>query len=100
MDTNAESKAPITVKHNSDRDRYEAYVGDDFAGYAAYVDEGDVRDFNHTVTAPAFSGQGVAGQVVRYALDDTVGEGKKILPTCSYVQAFVRKHPDWNASLA
>lgn len=94
------SDQEITVTHNAERGRYEARVGGSFAGFAGYNDEDGVRDFNHTVTAPEFSGRGVAAAVVRTALDDTVRAGLKILPTCTYVQAFVKKNHDWDGSLA
>lgn len=85
------------------------------AAFAAYTDEPGtdepgtdepgagtqkVRDFNHTVTSPEFGGKGVAGALVKYALDDSIAAGYRIVPTCSYVQHFIDKHPEYKEHLA
>ncbi|WAL40075.1 GNAT family N-acetyltransferase [Brevibacterium sp. BRM-1] len=89
----------VTVAHNEARERFEGRLGDELAGYAAYADANGVRDFNHTVTFPQFSGRGVAGAIVSAALDATVAAGLKIHPSCSYVDAYVRKHREWDDAL-
>lgn len=69
------------------------------AGYATYVDyEKDgvkQRIFPHTVVNSEFRGQGLASQLIRHALDDSIAAGFRIVPTCSYVGGWVRKHPEY-----
>ncbi|WP_349828270.1 GNAT family N-acetyltransferase [Brevibacterium litoralis] len=83
-------------------------------GFASYVDSGHPdhdaadagsdptaeRTFDHTVTHHRYEGKGIAAALVRYALDDTVAAGFRIVPVCSYVVSFVRDHPDWDSHLA
>ncbi|MBH0118199.1 GNAT family N-acetyltransferase [Rhodococcus sp. NPDC003382] len=83
------------VEHLPEQSRFALYIGDALAGYADYTQVGDVRDFDHTVTEPEFRGQGVAGDVVRQALDATRAEGLKIGTSCSYVAKFVSEHPEY-----
>ena len=85
------------VEHLPEQSRFALYIGDALAGYADYTQVGAVRDFDHTVTEPEFRGQGVAGDVVRHALDATRAEGLKIGTSCSYVEKFVSEHPEYRS---
>ncbi|MFF0542773.1 GNAT family N-acetyltransferase [Nocardia thailandica] len=85
------------LEHNVADTRYEIYLDDVLAGYADYAEREDskVRDFHHTMTFPEFRGRGVAGQVVRYALDDTRTAGYEVIPTCWYVDKYIQEHPEY-----
>jgi predicted GNAT family acetyltransferase len=43
---------------------------------------------------PADQGKGVGSWLVRAALDDVRRRGLKIVPACSFVVDFVRRHPE------
>ncbi|MEE2033852.1 GNAT family N-acetyltransferase [Rhodococcus chondri] len=83
------------IEHLPAQSRFALYRGDTLAAYADYSQRGDLRDFDHTVTDPQFRGHGLAGQIVRYALDATREEGLKIGTSCSYVEKFVAEHPEY-----
>ncbi|MGO4200580.1 GNAT family N-acetyltransferase [Rhodococcus sp. TAF43] len=83
------------IEHNAGENRFEIYVDDALAGYADYIETNGVRDFGHTVTNPDFRGQGLAGQVVKAALDTSREQGFKIVPSCSYVEKYVASHPEY-----
>jgi hypothetical protein len=59
-----------------------------------------VRDFNHTYVPGAFRGSGVAALLMARAIEDARSEGFRIIPSCSYVAAQFRRHPDWADLLA
>lgn len=82
------------VEHNADAQQYEVFVGDERVGLAAYRDWGEQIVFTHTEVDPARQGQGLAAILVRHALDDVKSQGKRIVPACSYVDLYVRKHAD------
>jgi predicted GNAT family acetyltransferase len=44
----------------------------------------------------ADEGRGIGASLVRAALDDARKRGFKIVPACSFVAAFVRRHPEYN----
>ena len=84
----------MTVTHNAALGRYEMKTEHGLA-VAVYHQRGDHRVFNHTEVPPADEGKGYASQLVREALDDTRRAGFKIQPACSFVVAYVRRHPEY-----
>lgn len=75
--------------------RFEIVVDGEVAGFAAYRSAPGVRAFAHTVVEGRFQGQGLAGQLVREALDTTRTEGLAVEPYCPYVRRFVAEHPEY-----
>ncbi|MEY8565966.1 GNAT family N-acetyltransferase [Corynebacterium sp.] len=85
----------ISVTHDTDGSRYVLQVDGATAGYAEYVQLGQVRDFNHTVVDPAFRGRGLSAPLISAALDATRAEGFGVLPSCSAVEGFIAKNPGY-----
>jgi uncharacterized protein len=54
----------------------------------------------HTEVAPHLEGRGIAAALVRAAFDHAAAAGFKVLPACSYVHAYVRRHPETQSLLA
>jgi len=91
----------VKVEHREAERRYVITIDGEQAGFADYRDvDADTRDFNHTVIDPAFRGQGLSGKLVQAALDDTRAAGKKIIPTCSAVEHFVKKNESYRDLVA
>ena len=86
----------MTVRHNEMAHRYELDTPHGRA-IAAYRDQGDSRIFTHTEVPPQDEGNGLGAQLVREALDDTRAHGLKIVPACSFVEDFVRRHPEYRS---
>lgn len=88
----------ITVANNSNLRRYEVRDGGDVIGFAQYRFSADGRQtiFFHTEVDEAWGGRGLAGQLVRFALDDVQGSGNRIVPECPYIRAYVGKHHDYD----
>ena len=61
---------------------------------------GDTLELVHTEVPSALEGRGVAGTLVRTALEHAAGNGLKVLPLCSYVRAYMKRHPDTHPLLA
>ena len=51
-------------------------------------------DINHTFVAPSLRGQGVAGELVRAALQQIAETGKQPLATCPYAAQWFENHPE------
>lgn len=83
------------IEHNATAGRYELFIDDRIAGYTEYSERDGVRIFDHTMTYPQYRGQGVAAQVVEYALNDTRSSGFTVVPTCWYVDEFIGKRRDF-----
>ncbi|WP_137875777.1 GNAT family N-acetyltransferase [Rhodococcus sp. Q] len=88
------------IEHLPENNRFELLVDNKVAAYAEYSEHHHVRDFDHTVTEDEFRGQGLAGALVAAALDTTRAEGLKIRTSCSYVNAYVAKHPEYQDLVA
>jgi len=86
----------MEVKHNPAQSRYELDTEHGTA-VAIYRQQGDRAIFTHTEVPPADEGKGIGSHLVRAALDDTRRRGLKIVPACSFVTAFMRRHPEYGA---
>jgi len=86
----------MQVRHNPAQSRYELDTEHGTA-VAIYRQQGDRAIFTHTEVPPADEGKGIGSQLVRAALDDTRRRGLKIVPACSFVAAFMRRHPEYGA---
>lgn len=89
----------IAVRHETGDSRFVISVDGTDAGFASYVEAGDVRNFNHTLIDPEFRGQGLSSPLIKYALDDSRAKGKQVQATCSAVEGFIAKHPDYASLL-
>jgi predicted GNAT family acetyltransferase len=86
----------VTVRDNPDQSRFEAYVGDQLAGFAQYTLGDDVITFTHTEVDDAFEGEGVGSTLVRAALDAVRSDGGlRVRPLCPFVRSWIDGHPDY-----
>ena len=83
------------IDHDDAGSQYVIYSDDERAGFAKYHRDGTRWVFYHTVVDPAFQGRGLAGQLIGHALTEVVAAGGTIVPECSYVEAYVKRHPEF-----
>jgi len=83
----------ITIRDNSDERRYETRVGEALA-VLEYDREGSRITLIHTGVPRELEGHGIAGKLARFALDDARAHGWQVVPECTYVQSYLRRHPD------
>lgn len=84
------------VRHDEDQQRYVLEINGQDLGFAQYHEEGERQVFTHTEIDDSLAGQGMGGILVRKSLDDARRRGKRIVPVCEFIAAYVKKHPDWN----
>lgn len=86
----------LTMKHNTEANRYEAWDGDALAGFAEYQLTDELAVFTHTEVDPAYAGKGVGSQIARFALDDVRDEGtRKVLPLCPFIKGWIGRHREY-----
>lgn len=90
------SEDVVTVTKHADRGQFEIAVDGQHAGLTQYTEDAKHRTFVHTEIDDAFAGQGLAGILVRQALDATRADGLRIAATCPYVVKFLTKNHDWD----
>jgi predicted GNAT family acetyltransferase len=76
--------------------KYTIAVDGETVGLAAVADRGNQRAFYHTEVDERFGGRGLATILVAEALERTRADGKRVVPLCPMVAAFVKKHPEFN----
>jgi uncharacterized protein len=65
-------------------------------GYLEYERAGDVMVITHTIVPSAIGGRGIAGNLVRTAVEYAKAQGLKVDPRCSYADGWMRKHPEYD----
>lgn len=83
------------VVDNVERSRFEVHVDGKLAGLADYRLRGATVAFTHTEVAAEFEGQGLAGRMVKHALDASRDTGLRVVPLCSYVASYIERHPEY-----
>ena len=89
------------IKAVPEQKMYQILVDDEPAGFARYRAEksdGDAAEtwvFESTEVDPKFRGQGLAGKLVRAAMDDVRGRSVLVKPECSYVVTWFQRNPDY-----
>ena len=68
---------------------------DDGAEAKLVYRSGDGRlDLLHTEVPDHLGGRGIAGQLVRAAVDRAAASGETVVPTCPYARKWLQDHPD------
>ncbi len=81
------------VRDNTAKHRFELSVDGETA-IAAYRRDGDAIVFTHTEVPSALEGKGVGSKLVAGALAQARAASLKIDPQCSFVAAYMKRHPD------
>ena len=89
----------VTVTHNAARSRFETSADGQLC-VADYQLRGNVLWMTHTRVPPAVGGRGIAAELVRVALAWAQEKGLKVEPSCSYVEVYMRRHPQTLSLLA
>lgn len=84
----------IPLVKNEDKKRFEIELNSHFA-FIDYKETSQQISLIHTEAEPELAGTGAAAAVVEKSLIYIEESGKKLLPFCPYVFAFIKKNPEW-----
>lgn len=85
----------VEVVRNDGASRYEAFLADELAGYAQFqLTDGGIA-LTHTVVDDAYEGKGVGSRLAATALDDARANGLRVAPRCSFIKAYIERHPEY-----
>ncbi len=90
-----ERAEPLSVTDNAAAGRYEAHRDGELAGFLDYVLKRGRLALVHTETLPAHVGNGVAGAVARFALEDARARGLRVIAICPFVRSYLERHPEY-----
>ncbi len=86
----------MEIKHDKENQRFYTIV----EGREAYLQylkiDSASLDYYKTYVPSELRGKGIAGEIVESALNYARENNLKIVPTCSYVETFIERHPDFN----
>ena len=86
--------ADIMVRHNAAENRFEAEV-ERRLSVADYQLRGTDMIMTHTFVPPELRGRGIAEKLVRVALEYARTERLRVVPSCSYVDTFIKRHREF-----
>lgn len=85
----------IEIINNEALGRFEAPLGDQIAFTEYRILQSGIL-FPHTEVPAAFEGQGVGGRLVKAAMDYARGRGALVIPVCTFVAGYIRRHPEFH----
>lgn len=85
---------PVAVRHQPEHSRFVVDLPDGEAELLYGEFGEDVLDLQHTEVPRSGRGKGVGDALVRAALAYARERGARVMATCPYVQAWLRRHPD------
>lgn len=84
------------IRHDAAHHRFVTEV-DGHTAYVEYEPGDSAIAITHTIVPQDIGGRGIAGQLVRAAALHARNEGLRVDPICSYADAWMRKHPEFDA---
>ena len=85
---------PSAIHHDDARLRFSTALDGHEAELIYRLQHGALV-IDHTGVPPAIGGRGVAGDLVKAALDYARAQGLRVVPACSYSAAYVQRHPEY-----
>lgn len=91
----------ITVTHQKESRQFIAVI----EGKTAHLDydildNGHTLDYHHTFVPPELRGRNIAQELAKFALEYAKQHQLNIKPTCSFVERYIEKHPEYQSLIA
>ena len=83
------------VMLNEAAHRFEIREGSDLAVLEYRLRDGNRLVLTHTGVPPHLEGRGYGALLARTALDYARGHQLQVVPLCSFVQAYLQRHPEY-----
>lgn len=91
----------LRLVDNTDRDRVELWRGSTLIGFLGLERHTDgTVELQHTIIDERFGRQGYARTLVTLVLDGCQAAGVQVRPTCTYVQAYLQRFPQYQEIVA
>jgi predicted GNAT family acetyltransferase len=87
------------VRDNAADERFELKT-EQATAFIAYHLEGEIVSLDHTEVPSVLGGKGIGSALVKGALDILRDRGQKLIPRCSFVAAYIERHPEYRALVA
>jgi predicted GNAT family acetyltransferase len=88
----------VQIRHEPERGHFVAEA-EGTTSYVRYVLDGDALNLISTFVDPAVRGRYVGEKLVKAALEYARESGYRVIPTCWFVEAVVRRHKQYQPLL-
>jgi len=85
-----------TLVHNPKEKLYAYHIEGNIA-QLIYEEKKGVLHLTQTLVPKELGGRGIAGALVKDVFEDIKAKGLKMKPICSYIIAYVEKHPEYKS---
>jgi len=84
----------LEVTQNPAENRFETRINGQLAKLD-YIERSDTIVMTHVGVPYEFRGHGVAGKITQAGLEYAKQKSLRVIPMCSYVAAYIRRHPEY-----
>ncbi len=84
----------VEVRDNQGKSRFEVRV-EGLLAVCEYHLGHDSITFTHTIVPGALEGRGIASALARGALNAARERDLRVVPECTFIQAFIARHPEY-----
>jgi len=89
------------VRHNKQTQQFEMALEEGKTAFIQYEEESEgILALAHTEVPEEYEGQGIGSALLKGAFQILQAENLKIVPTCPFVAAYVRRHPEYQSLVA
>lgn len=89
----------IVVENNEAEHRFELNL-EGAKALIAYQKKDGVYNLYHTEVPPQFEGKGIGNALAKGTLEMIKAEGAKFIPTCPFVNAYLKRHQEYREIVA
>ncbi|ACK50454.1 conserved hypothetical protein [Methylocella silvestris BL2] len=89
----------VELADNGALHRFEMHMGGEIASIY-YVLQNNRLVLVHTEVPQALAGRGVGATLVRAVLAEARRQGRRIVPRCDFIAAFIQRNPEYNDLVA
>ena len=89
------------VRHNKQTQQFEMALEEGKTAFIQYEEESEgILALAHTEVPEEYEGQGIGSALLKGAFQILQAENLKIVPTCPFVAAYLRRHPEYQSLVA
>ncbi len=90
----------MQIIHDENKKKFYSIIENEECFVSYDKPDNKTLDLEHTIVHRKLSGRGIAAELVKTALQYAETNAYKVIPTCSYVSAYIKKHPEYKKLVA
>lgn len=87
----------LKVEPNDELSQFEMDLDGEKALVGYKREDDGTLNLLHTEVPPEYEGKGIGSRLVKQTLEQIKATGKKIVPSCPFVAAYIKRHPEYES---